>query len=256
MIDTIPRTRQDALKAGLKKYTPFKICAKCRQAGEWHVTKGCLSCGRKRRQREHSARILRGPWLDAIAEAITEARKSSSVWDQQTASITPQRLALVIAHYVTKPRLENKAPSPLTVADEIGGALGVADKRKVGAALLGLAESCGFIAPLRTTRAGARTTAAQVRLSIEADAQRALIESRLAAEPIDDARPVLAVPPPVLVITPNHYSKGGTALPEPTRRGVSCARADSVDRMACEPLHARGTSRNTHRGCQATRGQG
>jgi hypothetical protein len=208
VIDAIPRTRAAAKAAGLKKYTPFKICAKCGEAGEYHVTKGCLSCGRKRKQREHTARILRGPWLDAIADAITEARKSSPTWDQDRVRfIDSERLALVLAHFVTKPRQENKAPSPLTVADEVGAALQANDARQVGAALLGFAEVCGFIAPLRAVRTddGARTLAVEVRLSIEADAQRAAIESRLAAEPIDDARPVLAVPPPVLVITPNHY---------------------------------------------------
>lgn len=226
-VDNIPRSRKEALAAGLPKFIPFKPCRRG-HIGERHVVKGCLICNREKKQRQHAARILTGDWLDTLERAITEQRESSlqgsmvraGVWLSHVDHIEPRKLALFIAHVITKPRPENKPPSLLTVAQDIGRLLEVKPHEKaeaVGGMLLGAAEECGFIKELTPQeRVQGRMPSREIHLSIEAQLQRESIEHGLAQTDIPESRPVFDAPAPVINISgnPNDHAKAPRPIPE------------------------------------------
>lgn len=198
-----PTTRREAVAANLRRYwreTP----GDCGHAGEYDVNKGCLTCRRPKRQ---TARLLAGVWLDCVAQAIETMRPDAPAL--ASFYTTSGKLALITAHIVTKPRRENKPPSRLTVAQEIGKALGVAGQaaEDVGAALLGMALACGFVVLTDGKRDPRRAWIAplqEVRLSVLAQIQRAQIEKALIESDIPDARPLLERPVVQVKITPNY----------------------------------------------------
>lgn len=200
--------------------TPFKPC-KRGHISERHVIKGCNQCRRELGKRADAARILNGKWAESLEAAIETARASQDFGLYPVTALVPSsHLALVIAHFVTRPRLNKKAPSVLTVAEELGRALSVPKDlwRHDGAMLLGVAEACGFILPLdNQQRINGRYLQSEVRLSPEAYRQRADIEERLAGEDIDsESRPVPDVPAVQVTIRPNiKASEPEAPLPEP-----------------------------------------
>lgn len=231
-MEIIPRSRKEALAAGLKKFVPFKPCRRG-HIGERHVIKGCLICDREKKQRQHAARVLTGDWLDALERAIAEQRESTLQGSMVGAGVSfshvdhiePRKLALLIAHVITKPRPDNKLPSLLTVAQDIGRLLEVKPREKaeaVGGLLLGAAEECGFIAPLTAQeRVQGRMPAREIRLSLEAQLQRECIEARLAQADIPESRPVFEAPAPVVNISDNPNDRAKAPLPAPEDQVVA-----------------------------------
>ena len=148
-----------------------------------------------------------GAWYpiltDAIASALADGVRMEWKENQHVRMLSPDSLALVVAHFATKPRPRDEAPSMLTVSREIGNAIdyeaGKEGARALGAGLLGVASECGFIAPLekRTRASSKRFDTVRVYLSAEAAAHRANIEARLAAADAIDKQGPTEVPPPL-----------------------------------------------------------
>lgn len=161
-----------------------------------------------------AAAILTNEWLPSLAHAIESRRGHVRVLAD--CFITSDRLALLVAHVVTRPRKDNALPSPLTVAEEIGRLLGVQGEpaqTRAGAALLGLAQAAGFIDLMDGTKRAGQRPPKRVRLTIAAEAQRADIEARLAANEIAPERPHLEKPSLSLEITPNSKDLGPAPYP-------------------------------------------
>lgn len=198
----------------------------------------------ERRRRHTAAGILTVEWLESLTYAIESLRgKAPALTD----FVTSERLALVVAHVVTKPRNDDKPPSPLTVAQEIGSLLGATERggELAGAALLGMAECAGFVVLADGKRRAGYQAAKEVRLSIPAEAQRAEIEARLAASDVAPARPLLERPPLQVTITPNVDDT--EAPPQPIGLAVAeslapiQATAWRVNRFILETLRQVGT---------------
>lgn len=214
---SLPVSRKAALAAGLNRYQTAKPCPRGHLAPR-HVTKGCTQCQTDRKQRQHTARVLSGRWLDALAATVVTARetvdpKAPPAWFAATSHILDaQRLALVVAHVITRPRAEDQSPSALTVAQDIADVLGLrgsVDAQAIGAGFLGMAVDCGFAliredaSRLADVWPGQKRNAPNVVvLSPEAEKQRADIAASLAASDIPP-RPWLEVPPVRIEITPN-----------------------------------------------------
>jgi hypothetical protein len=163
-------------------------------------------------QQYGAARILAGEWHASLTHAIDSLRGKSRAL---TAFVNSEKLALVAAHVVTRQRKDDEPPSPLTVAQEIGQLLGAKDRiaMRAGAALLGMAHSCGFIDITDGKRRAGWQAAKEIRLSATAEKQRAEIEARLAASEIAPARPLLYAPPVQIEITRNKDGLEDAPLP-------------------------------------------
>jgi hypothetical protein len=154
-------------------------------------------------QQYAAARILTSEWHASLTHAIESRRGKARALTGFF--VESEKLALVVAHVVTKLRKDDEPPSPLSVAQEIGQLLGASDRtgEAAGAALLGMAQTCGFIDIKDGERRPGWQAAKEIRLSIPAEAQRADIEARLAASEIAPERPLLERPPVEVIITPN-----------------------------------------------------
>lgn len=177
-------------------------------------------------QRYAAARILTGDWLATLTHAI-ESLRGKVLALKSFDTLASERLALVTAYVVTKPRRKDRLPSPLTVAKEIGGFLGATEAQLVGAKLLGMAETYGFVVFIDDDNKRAGWNAAKrVSLSKEAEAQRAKIEARLLASPVPQPRP-LPEPPTVEIprIIPNRRDLEDATPPRPEGFAVAEALA-------------------------------
>jgi hypothetical protein len=197
-LSTLPTSRKAALAGGLTKYTRGKPC-KAGHRGVWHVVKGCLECRKVRTGKAHATRKLVDNWHDVLTDAIKTAREQPNFAKLTRVDyLTPGQQAELIGHVVTRARRDDKAPSVLTVGQDIGRLLEIPDETEaqaVGAALVGVAEASGFVAPLGTLgRVAGRMPASLVTLSEEAEEQRQDIEARLAAAAIPEASPSFTEP--------------------------------------------------------------
>jgi len=195
----LPASRKEARAAGLTKYRPVKPCKRGHVGAVFDIKRGCLKCHGVQADKIHVARKLAGAWHETLTEGIKAARaRPDFVKRVRVDYIEPTKLALLVGHVLTKPRRDDKAPSVLTVSQELGRLLEIpdaAEAQTAGAAVIGIAESVGFAAPLGTLgRVADRMPASLVTLSDEAEAQRPAIEADVAAADIPEAMPSLTPP--------------------------------------------------------------
>lgn len=204
---------------------------------------------RKRRTDQTTAQLARrtsqrmvSDWIGVLRDELqrrrdaglpTDRRKHQPAWlkdDSPAQLVSAESLALLICDAILRPRYgdpddwtdrlvdpadwtERELPSPLTVAGELGRALGVkgenrhaakANREETGMDLLGIAEDAGLIGPLQTR--GARGTRVQprVELSPAAQAQLGEIYTRLTLANDGRTDQVLFEPPaPIVEVSPN-----------------------------------------------------